>query len=84
MSTKKSIFDNIDCNLKFKDHVINLGKKLSTGCYAVRVILNELGYFMFAKSAYFELTESHLRYGISFCSVCSNYLIHKYPKVNLK
>ena len=67
---------NIDCNLKFKEHIINISNKLASGSYATRVISNDLSYTT-AKSTYFALIESHLRYGIAFWGVCSNDLINR-------
>lgn len=65
---------NIDYQLKFKEHVTSLSNKLASGCYAIRIISTELGYTA-AKTAYFSLIDSHLRYGISFWGACSRHLI---------
>ena len=60
----------IDSRLKFESHIFALNKKLSRGCYAVRVISQELG-FKTARMVYYALFESHLRYGICFWGACS-------------
>lgn len=65
---------HIDLKLKFEEHIISISNKLASGCYAVRVVSNELGYTA-AKAVYFSLIESHLTYGISFWGVCSKYLM---------
>lgn len=62
---------NIDSQLKFTGHVTNLNRKLASGCYAVRIIVNELG-FDTAKLVYYSMVESHIRYGISFWGNCSD------------
>lgn len=64
----------IDEKLKFDVHVVNLCKRLASGCYAVRITSNELG-FLAAKTAYFSLIESHIRYGIPFWGSCSQQLL---------
>lgn len=64
----------IDDRLKFEPHLIYLSKKLASNCYAIRIISNNLE-FEVAKSAYFSLIESHLRYGICFWGNCSQYLL---------
>lgn len=66
---------HIDEKLKFDVHVSNLSKKLASGCYAVRITSNELG-FKAAKMAYFSLIESHLRYGIPFWGMCSQHSLN--------
>lgn len=66
---------HIDEKLKFDVHVSNLSKKLASGCYAVRITSNELG-FRAAKMAYFSLIESHLRYGIPFWGMCSQHSLN--------
>lgn len=67
---------NIDCKLKFKEHITSLSSKLASGCYALRVVSNELGYSA-AKAVYFSLIESHLSYGIAFWGVCSKLLMQQ-------
>lgn len=64
---------NIDCNLNFFQHIVNLNKKIAAGGYAVRQTCYELGQSM-AKTTYFALVESHLRYGIAFWGNCSQRL----------
>lgn len=64
---------HIDNNLRFDIHILNLNKKLSSGCFAVRQTYNELGSMM-ARTTYFALIESHLRYGIAFWGYCSRQL----------
>lgn len=63
----------IDKRLKFEPHIEQLCSKLSTNCYALRVISGELDHGT-AKKSYFALIESHLRYGICFWGTCSKYL----------
>lgn len=64
---------HIDDNLKFDKHIINLNKKLSAGCFAVRQTFNDLGSKM-AKSTYYALLDSNLRYGIAFWGHCNTNL----------
>lgn len=64
---------SIDNKLKFDHHVIALRKKISSGCYALRVASNELS-FSTTKMVYHSLIESHLRYGIAFWGFCSQQL----------
>ena len=64
---------HIDEKLKFRDHIFTLNGKLASGCFAVRVVSGELG-FSAARSVYFSLIESHLRYGIAFWGFCSQQL----------
>lgn len=59
----------IDPKLNFQEHVRILNNKLASGCYAIRTISAELGYTT-ARTAYFSLVESHLRYGIPFWGSC--------------
>ena len=63
----------IDSKLKFSQHVLDLNKKISSGAYAVRCTCSELGPSM-AKTTYYALVESHLRYGVAFWGNCSQYL----------
>lgn len=64
---------DIDSALKFEKHIAIVSSKISSGCFALRVIAKHLS-FAIAKNAYFALIESHLRYGIAFWGVCSRYL----------
>lgn len=61
---------HIDNALKFESHLTYLSKKVSSACYAIRVISNKLD-LKTTKSAYFALIESQLRYGICFWGSCS-------------
>lgn len=65
----------IDVNLRFDDHISNLCKKLSSGCFAVRLVRNELGRAA-ARTVYFALVESHLRYGLPFWGLTTKYLLN--------
>lgn len=64
----------IDNKLTFKSHITSLCAKLSSGCYAVKVVSETLGPVA-ARDVYFALVESHLRYGVCFWGNCSNYLL---------
>ena len=55
----------IDNKLKFEEHIKALSKKLSAGCYAIRIVSNELSCST-TKMVYYALFESHVRYGIAF------------------
>lgn len=65
---------NIDSHLKFDSHVSSLCSKLASGCYAIRVIRSSLGIDV-ARTAYFGLIESHIRYGICFWGGCLKQLL---------
>lgn len=65
---------HIDIHLKFNEHIFILSKKLSSGCFAVRSARSELGPEI-ARSVYFALFESHLRYGIPFWGSAHQYLL---------
>lgn len=65
----------IDKELKFESHITGLAKKVASGCYAVKVIVYELGAAM-GRSVYYALIESRLRYGIPFWGMSSCYLIN--------
>lgn len=56
-------------------HIKHLNSKLSSGCYAIRVVSDELDKEI-ARRAYFALIESHLRYGICFWGACSKQLFN--------
>ena len=60
----------IDNRLKFERHIDVLASKISSSCYAIRIIKSNVS-FTVAKQAYFSLVESHLRYGVSFWGSCS-------------
>uniref|UniRef100_A0A6P7FE26 Uncharacterized protein LOC114329146 n=1 Tax=Diabrotica virgifera virgifera TaxID=50390 RepID=A0A6P7FE26_DIAVI len=64
---------NIDPDLKFKSHIEALNSKLASGCYAIRSTRRELG-FAQARTVYFALVESHLRFAIQFWGACSQEL----------
>lgn len=55
----------IDNELRFESHIIDLGKRVASGCYAVKITVNELGPSM-GRAVYYSLIESRLRYGICF------------------
>ena len=63
----------IDNRLKFKEHILTLSSKLASGCYALRVVANELGGSI-ARDVYFCFVESHIRYGIAFWGFCGRCL----------
>lgn len=65
----------IDDRLNFESHVAALSGKLASGCYALRTISAQLDKST-ARSAYFALIESHLRYGVCFWGVCSKRLFN--------
>ena len=65
----------IDGNLKFESHILRLSKKLASGCFAIRLTCSELGPEI-ARSVYFAVFESHLRYGIAFWGCTSRYLLN--------
>ena len=65
----------IDNQLHFEDHIITLSKKLSSGCFAVRAVREELGQDL-ARTVYFSLFESHLRYGIPFWGTANQGLLN--------
>ena len=50
---------SIDRSLKFEDHIANVCNKISSGCYALRVIAHNLN-FSSARFSYFAIIESHL------------------------
>lgn len=69
-STTKFLGLHIDRDLKFNNHIVSLNRRIASGCYAIRTISNELGSTV-ARTSYFALIESHLRYGIAFWGFCS-------------
>lgn len=73
VSSLKFLGVYLDNRLRFDTHVANLAKKLSSGSYAVRVTKHELGKDV-ARTVYFALIESHLRYGVAFWGGCSRHL----------
>lgn len=73
-NTTKFLGIYIDDRLKFGDHITNLNRKLASGCYAVRQTVSALGFRM-AKTTYFALIESFLRYGVAFWGCCSTTLL---------
>ena len=64
----------IDSKLNFSSHITSLARKLSAGCYAIRVVSKNLNHAM-ARSLYFSIIESNLRYGIAFWGFASNQLM---------
>ena len=66
---------HVDSLLNFSSHIKGLLKKLSSGCYALRIIAKDLEP-QAVKISYYALIESHLRYGIAFWGVCSDYLFN--------
>ena len=64
----------IDNELKYEDHITNLANKVSSGCFAVRVTVQELGTRV-GRTVYFALIESRLRYAICFWGNSSNHLL---------
>lgn len=65
----------IDSDLSFKPHIAVLSKKVSSGCFAVRMVAVELGHSL-SRSVYFALVESRLRYGICFWGMSSHNLMN--------
>ncbi len=53
----------IDAGLTWTDHIYSLTKKLSSGVYVVKRMM-WIGGLETAKTAYFAVMESHIRYGI--------------------
>lgn len=66
---------HIDERLKFEYHVSQLCRKLSRGCFALRMVSRELDMSM-ARNVYFALIDSHLRYGVCFWGSCSDQLFN--------
>lgn len=64
----------IDGDLKFHTHINSLAKKLSSGCFAVRTSVRELGPRI-GRMVYYSLFESHLRYGIAFWGNANSYML---------
>lgn len=54
----------IDANLSWTDHIDTLAKKLNSGIFAVRR-MKWIGSPEIAKTVYYALVESHIRYGIT-------------------
>lgn len=65
----------IDSELSFGSHVVSLSRRVSSGCFAVRITAIELGTSL-SRSVYFALIESRLRYGICFWGFCSQSLFN--------
>ncbi len=64
---------SIQSNLKWNVHITELNTKLSSLCYAFRILSNSVSLHA-ARCVYFENVHSRLRYGIifwgsSFCSI---------------
>lgn len=75
LSHTKFLGLDVDRDLKFGPHITTLSKKIASGCYAVRTVSRELG-LLTAKSVYYALVESRLRYGIAFWGMCSQGLLN--------
>lgn len=65
----------VDRYLRFEEHINGLCRKLSSGCYAVRMARLSLGQIT-ARSVYFAVVESHLRYGLPFWGLSSKFLLN--------
>lgn len=65
----------IDDKLKFQNHITRLCSKIASGCYCVRIAFKELGKCT-ARSTYFAVVESHLRYGLPFWGSCNQDHFH--------
>lgn len=65
----------IDRNLNFEPHILSLARKVSSGCFAVKLITRELGAHV-GRSVYFALIGSRLRYGIAFWGATNNQLFN--------
>ena len=65
----------IDNELRFESHIVALGKRVASGCYAVKITVNELGSSM-GKTVYYSLIESRLRYAICFWGISSFCLLN--------
>lgn len=65
----------IDVNLRFEAHILNVCRKLSSGCFAVRLAKRELGKSV-ARTIYFALVESHLRYALPFWGLAAKSLMN--------
>ena len=74
MQENKFLGMYIDAKLKFEAHIEILNGKLSSNCYALRIIRSKLGKSM-ARNAYYSLIEPHLRYGLCFWGICSKQLL---------
>lgn len=61
---------HIDANLKFEKHILHVSKKVASGSHCIRVVRDELGYVV-ARSAYFSLVESYLRFALPFWGSCT-------------
>lgn len=66
---------SIDKKLKFEEHIFGLSRRLSSGCFAIRVVSAELDTST-ARMVYFSLFESHIRYGIVFWGLCNHQLFN--------
>lgn len=77
LSTSESTFLGltIDRNLNFEPHILSLARKVSSGCFAVKLITRELGAHV-GRSVYFALIGSRLRYGIAFWGATNNQLFN--------
>ena len=61
----------VDSHLSWKPHIDHLCKKLSSGTYVIRRIM-QISDLNTAKTAYFSLFESHLRYGLALWGGTAN------------
>lgn len=73
LSENKFLGLHIDDRLKFDVHVRKLITKLSSNCYAMRVMSKSLD-MTTVRGAYFALIEAHLRYGLVFWGSCTGQL----------
>lgn len=73
-SSTKFLGITIDSRLSFSDHITAVNKKLSAGCYVIRVISKQLNHSM-ARSLYFSIIESNIRYGIAFWGFANKQLL---------
>ena len=59
----------VDNSLKWDIHIEALSKKLSSACFALRSVSKELNLSV-ARTVYYALFESHLRYALPFWGTC--------------
>ena len=67
------IFDN---KLNWAPHIINVTKKIASGCWAIANLRNFVD-IKTLRIVYFSLVHSHLTYGISCYGSASKYLLNK-------
>lgn len=76
LSTTKFLGIKIDANLNWKEEVSRIEGKVSSACYAIRSLRDELTIEQL-KIVYHALVESHLRYSIKFWGNSFKYNIDK-------